>query len=389
MPDRTEPTRRTNRPPNAAPRGASVEERLENEVQASTERPGVRHAIVGVRSADGALDRVFAAGAEEGEPVHPDAPYWIASVTKAFVATVVLQLVEEEAVDLDAPLAAYLASARLRGLHVLDGVDRSEWITVRQALHHASGLPDHLEVAPEGAKGVLTRVAEGEDLGWTLDDALDRVRDATPHFPPQALDGRRHRVRYSDTNFQLLIAVVEAVTGDRFGAALQARVFGPAGMTATWLPEDGDDGPVPLPVRADDAVLRAPAAMRAFRDLVSTAADQLAFLQALHGGRLFRDPTTLEAMHGGWCAFPFSLNPRPTAPTWPIAYGLGAMRIRLPRVLSPLKPFPTLVGHTGVSGSWAFYEPATGLATVGTVDQFAAAALPFRFAPKLAEAAAT
>uniref|UniRef100_UPI000A4C9ADF serine hydrolase domain-containing protein n=1 Tax=Peterkaempfera griseoplana TaxID=66896 RepID=UPI000A4C9ADF len=71
-------------------------------------------------------------------PVARDSRFRIGSMTKPFVATVVLQLVGEHRVALDAPVARYLPDL-LRG-H--DNDDRK--ITVRQLLQHTSGLPDYL-----------------------------------------------------------------------------------------------------------------------------------------------------------------------------------------------------------------------------------------------------
>jgi D-alanyl-D-alanine carboxypeptidase len=88
-------------------------------------------------------------------------------------------------------------------------------------------------------------------------------------------------------------------------------------------------------------------------------------------------------MTAHWNRLAFSLSLRPVAPGWPIEYGLGIMRFRMPRLFSPLRPMPPLVGHTGVTGSWLFHCPDLDLILSGTVDQATAAPLPFRFLPRL------
>ncbi len=84
-----------------------------------------------------------------------------------------------------------------------------------------------------------------------------------------------------------------------------------------------------------------------------------------------------------WHTFGFSLNPVRTSPGWPIRYGLGMMRFRIPRLFSLLHSAPPVIGHSGATGSWLFYCPELDVYLAGTVDQVAAAATPFRFVPKL------
>ena len=80
---------------------------------------------------------------------------------------------------------------------------------------------------------------------------------------------------------------------------------------------------------------------------------------------------------------PVPLSPTPRSPTWPIEYALGIMRLRMPRFLRPFFRTAEIIGHTGVSGSWLFHSPEHDLFMAGTVDQTAAAPLPFRFVPKV------
>ena len=56
------------------------------------------------------------------------------------------------------------------------------------------------------------------------------------------------------------------------------------------------------------------------------------FMKALIAGTLFDDPRTAEWMRSDWKTFPFTLNPMRMG--WPIEYGLGMMRFRMPRLFS-------------------------------------------------------
>jgi D-alanyl-D-alanine carboxypeptidase len=75
-------------------------------------------------------------------------------------------------------------------------------------------------------------------------------------------------------------------------------------------------------------------------------------------------------------------------PSWPIEYGLGIMRFRLPRFLTPFRPMPEVVGHTGSTGTWLFHAPEPDLHLAGAVSQITAGAVPFKVVPRILRAVA-
>nr|MBO2500922.1 hypothetical protein [Acidimicrobiia bacterium] len=75
-------------------------------------------------------------------------------------------------------------------------------------------------------------------------------RRLTPHFEPQALDRPRRKAHYADTNFHLLGAVLEAVTGERIAHLFDAFLFAPLGMADTSsFPHPPRSGASPEPRR--------------------------------------------------------------------------------------------------------------------------------------------
>jgi CubicO group peptidase (beta-lactamase class C family) len=456
----------------------SVAERaaLERDLDRIVGRRGIRHAVLAIASGDGALNEAVAAGTAraEGEPMRPDTPFHYASVTKLYTATVVMQLWEQSRLELGAPLTAYLPGALTDGIHRLDGVDRSGAITVRHLLSHTSGLPDYFLEAPSGELSIADRIVRG-DLTYTPDDVISRVRRLTPYFPPQDPTARRQRARYSDTNFQLLGAIVATVTGSTFEQAVETQLLQPLGLGDCWFAghprsdhprndrpsrtdqpsrtahprtdhprngaarngtprNDSDRADHPRPdhprtdrprngtarsdsarsdsARSDSArngtprndsaragdtrtavmwsgddvldVPRAVACMGPEGGLVGTAAAAIRFLRALVAGEPFRFGSTFGHMQARWNRFGLPRDRTAImAPSWPIEYGLGVKRFRLPRPLNAGRRTLTLIGHTGASGSWLFWSPEDDLYLAGTVDQTAAAAVPYRFVPKV------
>lgn len=150
----------------------------------------------------------------EGKIVHrrgfgelaADQPIIIGSLSKAITATAVMTLVEGGRIQLDAPMQRYLPGLRFDD-------PKMQSVTVRHLLNQTSGIP-----------GDAAR-AEGHDatLGAHA-AALQRVRlIATP--------GEQHI--YSSPNYQLLGRIVEVVSGQPFGAYLQARILDPLQMTTS------------------------------------------------------------------------------------------------------------------------------------------------------------
>ena len=132
--------------------------------------------------------------------VQIDTPFEVGSLSKPVFALAVLQLVEEGAIELDAPLDRYL--------HPTDLADptQAQRITPRQLLSHTSGLPNWRPGRWTGRPGPLALVQ-----------------------PPG------YGFVYSGEGYQLLQAVVEAVCGRSLEAVMRARVFDPLRMaTSTY-----------------------------------------------------------------------------------------------------------------------------------------------------------
>jgi CubicO group peptidase (beta-lactamase class C family) len=371
-----------------------LRDRLQGLLRGLASKRKVHHAIAAVERVDGSFRWVGSVGPDKpgGLPLRADTPYFLASVTKLHIATVVMKLSEAGEIGLGEPIAGYLPKELTEGLHRIDGVDRTGSISVRNLLGHTSGLPDYLEERRPGARSLVEDIVEDGDRGWTIDDIVRIVRELTPHFPPQGPEVDRPRARYSDTNYRLLVAIVEQVTGRPMHDVLDELVVRPLGLERTWFP--GHPPPAgsmsePPTLWFGDRTLDIPLAMASFGDLYSTIDDTLGFLRALVRGELFDEPATLAARRSRWIRFGIPKDRAALrSPGWPIEYGLGLMRFRfrVPRVRTPGGEVPTLVGHSGSTGTWLFHCPQLDVLLSGTVDQATAGAAPFRFLPKLLRA---
>lgn len=349
-------------------------------------RRHVRHGLAGVAAVDGSWSWTSGYGVLDtgGTPATAEARYPIASVTKLFTAAVTMKLIETGHVRLADRMADVLPHEMVVGLHVLDGVDRTDEVTVEHLLGHTSGLADYYEGAPPGGRSAQARLLAGEDAPMPFDEVLTTVRAMKPHFPPQPTDSARRRAKYSDTNYQLLGAVLEKVAGQPLGALFDTLIFAPLGLDATSsYPDPPRGGRSPEPdaaVWAKDVVLKPSGALtfqKADGGIISTVADQLRFVQALATGELFEDAETFRRMgeHTNRIFFP-------------VEYGLGVMRYAPARWMSPMFAIPPIVGHTGSTATWAFHCPDLDIVLAGTFD-VAEPPLPFRFLPHVLRAMAT
>jgi D-alanyl-D-alanine carboxypeptidase len=206
--------------------------------------------------------------------------YRIASVTKAFVSVVILQLEAEGKLDIDAPVEKYLP-----GL-----VPNGAAIPLRELMNHTSGLFDYTEDQSFGDV-ILANPARI----WTPRELLAYAFTHAPNFAPGT------DYRYSNTNYILLGLVTEAVTHKPLGESLQERIFTPLNLTSTSVPltiELAPDFVHGYYDKLDAAPLLSPSWGWAAGGIVSNARDVTAFYRALMTGKLL-PPAQLAEMKSG------------------------------------------------------------------------------------------
>jgi D-alanyl-D-alanine carboxypeptidase len=203
-------------------------------------------------------------------PMRVGKRFRVASITKMFVATVVLQLAAEGQLGLDDPVDRWLP----------DGAG----ITVRQLLNHTSGLVGNYGRAPTGT------------------------------------------FSYSNENYLMLGRIMEAVTGASVAAELDARIFRPLHLDHTVWPSTASVHGLAHGYSygggAEDVTRQAVSSLNASNALVSTPEDIRRFLGGLFGGALLR-PAELAAMQT-----PVAIPPDHRAIY--DGYGLGLMEIETP-----------------------------------------------------------
>ena len=186
-------------------------------VFADLDRPGSPGASVAVIQ-DGEM--IYSRGygeaqIEHGVPVTPRTIFHVASVSKEFTAMAVTLLAADGALSLDDPVQQHLPFVP----------DFEHPVTVRQMIHHTSGIRDQWQLLAMS--------------GWRLDDVITTeqilalmARQQELNFVPGS------EYLYSNMGYTLLAQTVKAVSGMSFAEFTASRIFRPLGMDRTHFHDD-------------------------------------------------------------------------------------------------------------------------------------------------------
>ncbi|MDA0141314.1 serine hydrolase domain-containing protein [Solirubrobacter deserti] len=245
------------------------------ELKTLVKEDGYPAALASTRTAGGRVTNTTAGvgNLKTRERVPVDGEVRIGSNTKTFTAVVVLQLVKEGKLELDAPVERYLPGLIPNGAN----------ISLRQLLNHTSGLPNYTNFLAEGLLPYQHWYAEPRTL---LDIAL---KDKPTHEPGAAF-------AYSNTNYLVAGLIVEAITHRPIGEQITNRIIRPLNLKRTYFPTPGEErlrGPHPHGYHHDDPALpltdvsvQDPSFGWAAGQMVSTPSELNRFFVALVNGRL-------------------------------------------------------------------------------------------------------
>ncbi|WP_406530011.1 serine hydrolase domain-containing protein [Streptomyces sp. I8-5] len=318
-------------PASASAASAGQTDPVQRALDALVRDDGMPAALASVKNHDGRTrTRTYTAGVGDlatHAPVPVDGQVRIGSNTKTFVAVVVLQLVGEGKIALDADIDTYLPGL-VRG----KGIDGRR-ITVRQLLQQTSGLPNYTNYLGDDVRYYTPR----ELLATALRHPAD--------FDPG------EKWAYSNTNYIVAGLIVQKITGRPLAKEIDRRIIKRVGLRHTYFPAPGDasiqephphgyyresaDGPLRDITEID------PSWGWAAGQLISTDSDLNRFFGALLAGRLL-PPAQLARMRS---TVPAEATFGPGA-----RYGLGLVS----------RPLPCGGLSWGHGGSFPGYETRSG-----------------------------
>ncbi|WP_326555868.1 serine hydrolase domain-containing protein [Micromonospora sp. NBC_01813] len=277
---------------------------------AAVPEAGVPGVLAGVR--DGRHEWIDAAGQAiltKPRPMQPQMRHRIGSITKTFVSTTLLQLVDEDRIGLDDPIGQWLPET-------VPGEVGAQ-VTVRMLLNHTSGIGNY-------TNAMIVSYAAIDQMQVTTYAPTELVAIGLA-MPPTNAPGAGFS--YSNTNYVLAGLLIEEVTGNDAAAEVQRRILRPLKLTGTSFP--GTDPTIRGP---HGGAYFAPFGARDLSEfnmswawmageMVSTTADLNTFFRALLDGDLL-SAATLDEM----------LTTVPFLPELPEAggYGLGIYSMPTP-----------------------------------------------------------
>lgn len=218
---------------------------------------------------------------EEQVPLSANAPSQLASVSKTFTGAAVLYLNEHKYLNINDPVAHYLPSFPYPE------------ITVRMLLCHRSGLPDYTHWVLKYRKDAKTPIYNETMMG------LMAQYKPSLEFKPDT------RFKYSNTNYAVLAAVIEEVTGMQYKTFMKRYIFQPLGMNHTYVYDPADGMPPGATVSYKGSWLREPImfadGVYGDKGIYSTVQDMYRWDQSFYAARLLSNET-MEMAYGP-CSF--------------------------------------------------------------------------------------
>jgi len=317
----------------------SITSFLESYLAPEGERP-VNSILVYYEDPDFTYNNAVGMADGKSQPVGRDFQFKIASTTKTFVSTVILQMAEEGLLNLDDPMHTYLSGCdyiRIDEIHLIDGKSYGKEVTIRQLLQHRSGIADMFF---DKFEAFMNHWNSNKMKQWSPEKLFayfyDQEINSLTHFPPG------EGFHYSDVNYFLLGLIIEEVSGTSLPQQIRERILVPLDLKNTWFEyyEDATghqkmahsfQGP-------EDVTLTANTSFDwSGGGLVSTTHDLNVFINAVMNNKLFKKQETLTQMMD-ICQTSMGFE-----------YGLGLIAF----TLNDTKYY----GHSGFWGVVMIYQP--------------------------------
>lgn len=294
-------------------------------------------------------------------------PIAAASITKMFTAACILKLVAQGIISLEDKLSKFYEASDIEGLHSYKGKDFTGEITLSDLLFQTSGLADFYE---EG-KNCIKKQMIKEDIFLSFKQKLDLTKEIPAHFVPHS----KKRAHYADINYDLLGDIIEKVTNKPLAEVFRTFIFNPLEMAHTYLPTSKEEY-IPEVYVKNQKIHRPQFVIcsGASGGAITTTRDLMTFMKVYFSGE-FIDKKRLEQVR---------TNRKLQLAMTPIQYAGGYMQISLEGMTILGKGMGSLIGHSGSTGSFAFYLPSKDLYFVGDFNQVASPALPIRFVMQMA-----
>ncbi|MEO0571268.1 MAG: serine hydrolase domain-containing protein [Bacteroidota bacterium] len=227
---------------------------------------------------------------EKDIPLTPEHLFYLQSVSKTYMAVVILQLYEKGKLKLDDPIVDYL------DYDWLASIQGSEKITIKMLLNHTSGLPEYTTDPI-----LVSKIIQEPKKVWSVTDLLSHIQGKTLDSEPGS------KYAYRNTNYEVLSLIADKITGDHV-AYMEKSIFKKLKLNATvYLNKDNLNTNLNItdaywdvllegiPVNISTLQRANVSSMKGDDGMVASTKDAVLFLKGLVSGKLLK-PKTLELM---------------------------------------------------------------------------------------------
>ena len=127
-------------------------------VQGTNKKTNIFGAVFYISSEDNSINLLGSSG-----NIEPESPYYIASINKLFISSILLKLYADGQTDINNKISEYLPKEIMTGLHIHNGKEYSSDLTISHLLSHTSGLPCYLTDKQADGRKVMADLETGVD----------------------------------------------------------------------------------------------------------------------------------------------------------------------------------------------------------------------------------
>ncbi|WP_338358122.1 serine hydrolase domain-containing protein [Yeosuana marina] len=327
-------------------------------LNAELQKENINSGMLHVYSETRGIDMQLAKSKEDSISIQ--SPFYTASVTKMLTATAIGVLKDQKKLNFEDSIAQYLPDLLMSNLHVLDGKEYSNAITIAYLLQHTSGLPDYFtDDTIDGSPNIINQLLVDTNKIWSPQEMIKFTKEKMkPHFIP----GKGYH--YTDTEYVLLALIIENVSGLSLDKFFQHYMFQPLGMDGSYINLKSKPLKKQLPIAefyVEDIALSSFQSLSADwggGGLISTTQDLIRFLKAFNEDVIVKQETRLEMQN--W-----------TNESVGMQYGFGIRKVVLNSIYDTDSNLQ-LIGHTGSTASFLWYCPQLDTYITGTLNQLEA-----------------
>ncbi|WP_235989323.1 serine hydrolase domain-containing protein [Psychroserpens algicola] len=336
----------------------TIEKDIRNLLNTELEKDNIKSSLLHVYSKSKGINIQLAESSKD--TIKTNSPFYTASITKMLTATSIGILKDQKKLSFEDKIRNYLPESIINKLHVFQGKEYSDVLTIAHLLQHTSGLPDYFtDSTIDESPNIINQLLMDTHKSWSAQEMIQFTKaKMKPHFVP----GEGYH--YTDTEYVLLALITENISGLPLSQFFQKNIFQPLKMNGAYvnLKSSAKDHELPMAkFYVGDIELSSIQSLSADwggGGLVATTQDLINFFEAYNNDKIIHKKTRIAMQN--W-----------VDETVGMKYGFGIRQVAIKDILSSDTDLQ-LIGHTGSTAAFLWYCPKLDTYIAGTLNQLEA-----------------